>query len=119
MRAVVMRTGQPLPGVRCDFDSSLVLTFRVPGADLSAAAENEAGQESVRRGVRDWPGAAERRPPRRIGGGPGSGAEDRHVQPQVARLGFLRAQQCLLVIGQHREKHSLHATRPGGGQDLR
>lgn len=92
---------------------------RIPGADLPAAAEDEAGQESVCGGVCDWSGAADRLPSRRVCGGPGGGAEDRHLQPQAARLCFLGPQQRLLVIGQHGEEHRLHATRPGGGQNFR
>lgn len=92
---------------------------RIPGAHIPAAAEDEAGQEPLCGGVCDWSGASDRLPSRRLGGGPGGGTEDRHLQPQTARLCLLGPQQRLLVIGQHGEEHRLHAAGPGGGQNLR
>jgi hypothetical protein len=55
------------------------VSHRLSRTHLPAAAEDEAGQESVCGGVCDWSGAADRWLPRRLSGGPGGGAKDRHM----------------------------------------
>lgn len=88
-------------------------------AHLPAASEDEAGQEPIRGGVRHRPGAADARLPRRLGGGAGGGAEDRHVLAEAPRLRLLRSQLGVLEPRRRGEKHGSHAAGPGGDQDSR
>lgn len=99
----------------------LLMSFlhRVSGAHISAAAKDEAGQKSLCRGVRCWPGAADSKPPHSLYCGAGGRFEDRHMQSQATWLRLLSPQQRPLVTGQHGEEHWLHAAGPGSGQDLR
>lgn len=93
--------------------------LRVPRANVPAAAEDEAGQEPLRGGLRDWTGAADSWPSRCLCRGSGSGLENWHLQLETEGLRLLCPEQCLLVSGQCREKLGLHAAGLGRGQDLR
>ena len=90
----------------------MLFCCRQAWSDVRAAEADEAGQESVCDHLCDWPGAAGGRVLCVGGDGAGVGAEDRHVQPQAARLRLLRAQQRPLGARKRRQGRRLHAARP-------
>lgn len=95
------------------------VSYRHAWAHLPAAAEDEAGQESVRGCVRHRPGAADTRSPRGLGRSAGGGVEDRHLLFKASWICLLCSELSVLEPWRCGEKHGLYAAGPGSYQDSR